>query len=192
MKFHNMKPSLRLLLPAVSAMLLMPALSSCLKDKDDGLDTWKSDNDKYFVAQMDTTDAAGQLYYERYTPVWQPGITLLIRWHKRPADYATRMKPMDNSLVNIKYEGRLYNGTVFNNSYSSTTYGDSIYRCRPSALVPGFWAALTQMVPGDSVTVVIPSQAGYGASGHGSSIKPYSALTFDIKLKDIVAWDSPQ
>ncbi|MDE6074493.1 MAG: FKBP-type peptidyl-prolyl cis-trans isomerase, partial [Muribaculaceae bacterium] len=44
--------------------------------------------------------------------------------------------------------------------------------------------ALEKMHVGDSVEVIIPYQAGYGASSSGS-ILPYSTLRFGIKLVNI-------
>ncbi len=79
-------------------------------------------------------------------------------------------------------------GKSLGNSYSTTTYGDSIYQSRPNNNIVGMWAALTSMHVGDSVTMVIPAKSGYGASAVGS-IKPYSALIYHVKMKSIPAYD---
>lgn len=173
----------RLLLPLLTLLLLTPALTSCFDDDNpDDYTEWKEENEQY----VDRMEATGN--YERITPVWAPGLFTLIKYHSRPANYASAVHPLSTSTVDIKYRGMLMDSTVFDTSYTMTTYGDSIYRCRPNQLVDGFWAALTEMVPGDSVTVIIPAQAGYGVTG-SSGIKPYSTLIFDIKLKKIVKFD---
>lgn len=187
---HSMRSRV-LAAPAVAAFLLLPALASCIKDNEVDYTQWKADNEQYVSEQQQRTAEDGTPYYEQLTVDWLPGVTVLVHWHKRPADHDRVMKPLDNSTVDIKYAGRLYDQTAFDDSYSRTTYGDSIYRCRPNQMVRGFWATLTQMVPGDSVTVVIPAIAAYGVSGNGSTIKPYSALEFDIMMKRVVSYETP-
>ena len=45
--------------------------------------------------------------------------------------------------------------------------------------------ALTHMHVGDSCTVIIPYQQGYGSTKRSSTLLPYSALKFDVRLVDI-------
>ena len=71
-----------------------------------------------------------------------------------------------------------------------TTYGDSIYRFRPSDMISGWQIALTDMRVGDSCRVVIPADQGYGVQSTGI-ILPYSVLVFDIKLTDIYSLQQP-
>lgn len=176
-------------LPLLALPLLMAAgVSSCLDDNEEDYEDWRKKNDAYVERQRDSITPAGEQYYNCYAPEWSPKQYVLIHWHTRPADWQNKIHPLSNSTVDIKYEGRDCDGKVFDSSYSRTTPADSIYRTRPNQLVAGFWAALTQMVPGDSVTVVIPAISGYGAMKQ-SGIKPYSALTFDIKLKSIVKFE---
>lgn len=176
------------LLPVIAALaLILPALSSCIKDDEQDYSDWKKRNDDFVTACKTATDDNGDLEYVRYTPSWLgPQQFVLIKYHVRPEGYADMIPPMDNSTVDIKYRGMLMDSTVFDSSYERTTNGDSIYRCRPNSLIPGFWATLTHLVPGDSVTVVIPSQLGYGVSGT-TGIPPFSTLIFDIKMKSIVS-----
>ncbi|MDE5846117.1 MAG: FKBP-type peptidyl-prolyl cis-trans isomerase [Muribaculaceae bacterium] len=114
-------------------------------------------------------------------------MSILAQWHNDRSLTAGNLVPMDNSTVDIIYEGKYYNGVTFDSSFSQTTYGDSIYRCKPTDMISGFWAMLTNMHVGDSVTCVIPSSAGYGASS--SSLMPYSTLVFNIKLKSIYKYE---
>lgn len=168
----------------MAMLMLTPVMTSCLDDDDDkNYDDWRKENEEYVAKQ----ENAGE--YERIVPVWAPGLFVLMKYHQRAADYATLIPPLSTSTVDIKYRGMLIDSTQFDSSFSQTTYGDSIYRCVPNKMVAGFWTALTNMVPGDSVTVIIPAQAGYGVKGSGSTIKPYSTLIFDIKMKQIVKYD---
>lgn len=91
---------------------------------------------------------------------------------------------MDNSTVNIKYACIDIFDNVINDSYSMTTYGDSIYQTTPASMITGVRAALPMMHIGDSVTLVMPYTAAYGTSAYGS-IKPYSTLKFSLKLVSI-------
>ncbi len=50
------------------------------------------------------------------------------------------------------------------------------------------WIATTNMLPGDSVTAIIPYTSGYGISG-SNSVLPYSTLIFQIKLDKILSYD---
>lgn len=175
---------------ALGAVVAASSLPSCIKDEEDVDKQWRDDNTDYVEQQEALVGEDGQKVYERIAPEWSPAQFVLVQWHTRPAGFATMMRPMSNSTVDIKYEGRLYDGTVFDSSYARTTHGDSIYRCRPNEMVVGMWTALTSMVPGDSVTLVIPAISGYGAATR-SKIKPYSTLIFDVKMKQIVNFDTP-
>ena len=165
----------------LSLILLCTAGGCNMDDKDKDYTDWKKQNEQYFDEQKALRADDGNLYYNYEAPVWAPEAGVLRRWHVRNPKHAEMLKPLSNSTVTVKYEGRLCDGSIFDSSY---TKQDSAYTCRPSALVSGFWSTLTEMVPGDSVTVVIPPVAGYGAVLHGN-IKPFSVLVFDIKMKSI-------
>ncbi|MDE7347259.1 MAG: FKBP-type peptidyl-prolyl cis-trans isomerase [Muribaculaceae bacterium] len=169
------------------ALLVAPLLTSCLGGDDDKFDytDWINQNEAYFTRMQDTIGADGKKVFEKLEPVWAPGVTVLAQWHNDRSLTASNLVPMDNSTVNIKYEGRYYNGVRFDSSYSRV---DSIYTCSPNNMVVGFWTVLTNMHVGDSVTCVIPTNAGYGASSSG--VMPYSTLIFDIKLKSIKAYET--
>lgn len=171
--------------------LLSFALTSCLGNDDDSFDyqAWKTRNEQYFLQAEDSVDASGRKVFERVVPSWCPGVYTLVQWHNDRSLTAGNLMPMDNSTCDIVYEGQYIDGTVFDNSYTQTTYGDSIARFVPTNLIVGFWATLTQMHVGDSVTCVIPSDAGYGTSS--SSILPYSTLIFHLKLKGIHKYELP-
>ena len=72
-------------------------------------------------------------------------------------------------------------------SYNMTTYGDSLYKCKPMNTIQGFAIALTSMHIGDSCTVIIPYFVGYDTSTTSNIKKPYSTLIYEMKLVDIPA-----
>ena len=180
---------MRYFIPSAVAIATAAGLTSCLGGDDKSYDyaEWISENENYFIRMQDTIGADGNKVFEKITPVWAPSVSILAQWHNDRSLTAGNLVPMDNSTVDIIYEGKYYNGVTFDSSFSQTTYGDSIYRCKPTDMISGFWAMLTNMHVGDSVTCVIPSSAGYGASS--SSLMPYSTLVFNIKLKSIYKYE---
>lgn len=179
---------LRYISIAAIAFMASTGLTGCFSD-DEPTDytEWKATNEKYLIDKEAETDDNGNKVYERIVPSWCPGVYSLAQWHNDRSLTAGNLMPMDNSTVDVIYEGSYVDGTVFDSSYRNTAYGDSIYRCKPSDNIVGFWSMLTSMHVGDSVTCVIPSSAGYGVSS--SSILPYSTLIFKIKLKSIYKYN---
>lgn len=175
-------------LPAL-ALIAASSLSSCLGDDDDSVDytEWISLNENYLSDKEAETDDEGNKLYEKIVPSWCPGTYVLATWHNDRSKTEANLVPMDNSTVDVIYECSYIDGTMIDKSYSNTTYGDSIYRCKPSDNIVGFWAMLTNMHVGDSVTCVIPTNAGYGTTG---SVLPYSTLIYHMKLKAIHAYET--
>lgn len=168
--------------------LLIPALTGCLDNESDTDYTeWRQKNDEY-VSRMEALTENGQKVYTRIVPSWSPGNFVLVKWHNDRSLTAGNLSPLSNSIVNIKYELEDIDGKKLGDSYSSTSYGDSIYQSRPNQNIVGMWAALTSMHVGDSVTLVIPSGSGYGNSNMGT-IPPFSTLIYRVKLKGIPAYE---
>ena len=174
---------------AALALMAAPLLTSCLGGDDNSYDytDWINQNETYITRMQDTVGADGRKVFEKITPVWAPGVSVLAQWHNDRALTAGNLVPMDNSTVDVIYEVRYVNGALLDSSYSNTTYGDSIYRCKPSDNIVGFWTMLTNMHVGDSVTCVIPTNAAYGASS--TSVMPYSTLIYPMKLKSIYKYE---
>lgn len=178
------------LLPLFAVIVLLGvALTSCLKDDNDDNSTWRRQNLEYLENARNAT-VNGMPEYEVIRPVFAPGTYVLMKWHNDRTKTAGNLKPLDNSTVDCIYICGDIEGNYIDSSYFTTTYGDSIYRSRPLQNIAGFWTALTNMHVGDSVTVVIPYEAGYGAVQNGK-IKPYSTLIYGIKLKGIPAYELP-
>lgn len=181
MKFH--------LIRLFPVLLLGIAMTSCLgKDEFDYSD-WEKQNNQYFAEAKEKMEN-GLPYYESVTPVFAPSVPILMKWHNDRSKTANTIKPLDNSTVDCKYICYDIEGNVIDSSFKSTTYGDSIYRTKPLKNITGFWAALTNMHVGDSVTAVIPQQAAYGNT-LTLGVKPYSTLIYGIKLTGVPAYELP-
>lgn len=173
-----------------AAVALAISSTSCLHDKTEDHSQWRAENVEY-VTRCEAMTENGVKVYEKVIPTWSPSTFVLIHWHNDRSLTANNLTPLDNSTVWVKYRLRNIQDTVVESSYKRTSPADSIYQTRPLNNVTGFWAALTQMHVGDSVTAVIPAEAGYGSTSSGSLL-PYSTLIFDIKLQKIVAFETPR
>lgn len=185
----------RYILHAAAALLIAPCATSCLDDDDkNSFDTnaWRNENETYFTRMQDTVGADGKKVFEKIVPVWAPGVSILAQWHNDRSLTAGNLSPMDNSTVKVQYVVSYVNGVTLDSSswsHSGSSYdlSDSTYICKPSDNIVGFWAMLTNMHVGDSVTCIIPQNAAYGASS--TSTLPYSTLIYQMKLKAITAYE---
>lgn len=94
----------------------------------------------------------------------------------------TGRKPAKTDKVKCHYEGFLTDGTIFDSS---------VQRGEPATfglqqVIAGWTEGLQLMQEGAKYRFFIPFQLGYGASGAGASIPPYSALIFDVELIAVV------
>ena len=84
--------------------------------------------------------------------------------------------------VQVNYEGRLIDGTVFD---ASARHGDKPSEFKPNQVIKGWTEALTMMPVGSKWQLFIPYYLAYGNRSAGE-IKPYSTLIFDVELVGIV------
>lgn len=80
--------------------------------------------------------------------------------------------------IEIEYEGRLINDTVFDSSKQRNETAK--FPVGVGAVVPGFDEALKHITIGSEWEVYIPAEQGYGAQDMGN-IKPFSTIIFKIK-----------
>ena len=92
-------------------------------------------------------------------------------------------KPGAFDMVKVHYEGALTDGTVFDSSYSRGEPIDFFL----TDVIPGWTEGLQLMSVGSKYRLFIPSELGYGASGAGGLIPPYSTLVFEVELLEITA-----
>ena len=90
--------------------------------------------------------------------------------------------PQLSDKVQVHYEGRLIDGTVFD---ASAKHGDKPAEFQPDQVIKGWTEALTMMPVGSKWQLYIPQELAYGERNMGN-IKPYSALIFDVELVGIV------
>jgi FKBP-type peptidyl-prolyl cis-trans isomerase FklB len=87
-------------------------------------------------------------------------------------------KPTAADKVKVHYHGTLINGEIFD---SSVNRGEPI-SFPVSGVIPGWVEALQLMPVGSKFKLYIPQELAYGIRGGGQTIKPYSALIFEVEL----------
>ena len=88
------------------------------------------------------------------------------------------VKPVDGSTVEVCYEGKLLDGTVFDSSYErndTASFG-------LNQVITGWGEGLKYCEEGGEILLWIPSELAYGERGAGSLIGPGSALNFKVEL----------
>lgn len=90
----------------------------------------------------------------------------------------TGRSPKATDKVRCHYEGWLIDGTVFDSSYKRKEPADFPL----NGVIPGWTEGVQLMKEGAKYRFYIPYLLGYGESGAGSSIPPYSTLIFDVEL----------
>lgn len=84
----------------------------------------------------------------------------------------------DTSSVEVHYEGKLIDGTVFDSSYKRNKPATF----RPTDVIKGWTEALKMMPEGSVWEIYVPWQLAYGERGAQGRIPPYSVLIFKIEL----------
>ena len=87
------------------------------------------------------------------------------------------ISPEETDTVEVNYEGRLIDGTVFDSSYDR---GESV-KFPLNRVVKGWTEGLTYAKEGGKIQLYIPAELGYGQRGSGP-IPGNSTLIFDIEL----------
>ena len=87
----------------------------------------------------------------------------------------TGAKPTADGRVQVRYVGRLPDGTVFDQSAQPQWF-------RLDSVISGWTTALQNMPVGAKWRLVIPSSEAYGAEGAGDLIDPFTPLVFEIEL----------
>ena len=168
---------LAFLLPVLTAV----ALSSCLGNDDVSAHDyaeWREQNTQYITDLEYGSEGAG---FEKIIPDWDNSVFALVKWHTRGSGEQSGIYPLSTSVLQIKYVLKNISGRTMDSSAS--------FKCQPCNLITGFWATLTHMNVGDSVTAVLPYFAAYGETG-SAAVLPYSTLIFNIKLDSIIGYET--
>lgn len=89
--------------------------------------------------------------------------------------------PSATDLVEVNYEGKLLDGTVFDSSYKR---GESI-TFPLNRVIAGWTEGLQLMTEGAKYRLYIPSDLAYGTRGAGRDIGANATLIFDVELLKI-------
>jgi len=89
--------------------------------------------------------------------------------------------PSATDLVEVNYEGKLLDGTVFDSSYKR---GESI-SFPLNRVIAGWTEGLQLMTEGAKYRLYIPSDLAYGSRGAGRDIGANATLIFDVELLKI-------
>ena len=84
----------------------------------------------------------------------------------------------DSTEVEVHYEGKLIDGTVFDSSYKRNQPATF----RPDQVIKGWREALTLLPEGTVVDLYIPSELGYGERGSAQHIPGNSTLIFKAEI----------
>lgn len=166
--------------------LVSPLFQSCSPDSEEEkaaneYKEWKARNEAFFQTELNATDSQGSALYQRVSPSWAPGTTILLQWIEKADDpKGNQLRPLDNSTVTCAYELHDIDGKLIDSG--------AAFKTQPVNTVPGFWTALTSMQVGDSLKAVVPMEAGYGYLSNGK-VRPFSTLLFSIRLKSIEGYE---
>ena len=92
-------------------------------------------------------------------------------------------EPNPGDTVNVLYEGRLLDGTLFDQA-TDRTHPFS-FRLGREQVIAGWDQIVRQMKMGEKILVVIPPELAYGSRGQAPKIPSDASLVFTIELVSI-------
>lgn len=128
---------------------------------------------KYQEEQVKKANADFLVQYKKQKGVKATSSGLLYKVVKQ----GTGALPTDTAQVEVHYEGKLIDGTVFDSSYQrgqTATFG-------VTQVIKGWTEALKMMPVGSEYELCIPYELAYGERGT-RGIPPYSTLVFKVEL----------
>ena len=153
----NFKSNIVLLL---SITIVTIFLNSC---KQDNYIDWKVMNEKWLEIHKSDPGFIST----------ESGLCYKVIREGNPSD----RKPNVGSYIVVTYEGKRIDGTVFDS-------GEEINLGTLSYMIPGWQEGLVKMNNDATYEFYIPWELGYGKTGSGTAIPPYSTLIFTVELVD--------
>lgn len=183
----------KLLFTASFATLAL-AFGACNHDDNDiklsDYDEWRTENDAWLQQIQNRKNPDGSPYYRTLVPLWNPVSFVLIHYFNDRTETQGNLSPLFTSTVDVRYIGYDIKGEPFDSSTNVTANGTpGVARFNCNNVIQGWSIALEDMRVGDTAEVVVPYTVGYGAS-YTSAIKPFSNLTFNIRLVDINRYEA--
>lgn len=93
-----------------------------------------------------------------------------------------KSKPKASDVVQVKYTGKLLDGTVFD---STDKNGGTPMDINLSSVIKGWTEGIQLMSKGSKYRFYIPSDLAYGDHGAGAAIPAGSTIIFDVELVGI-------
>lgn len=92
--------------------------------------------------------------------------------------------PKAGDQVSVHYAGKLIDGTEFDSSFKRNQPIEIAIGM--GQVIKGWDEGIMLLKEGETATLLIPSEMGYGASGAGGVIPPNAWLIFDVELVKVV------
>lgn len=177
-----------------AALLAVAVLTGCNDDKNSidlgDYQDWRKANDAWVSELQTKTNSDGTPYYEIVVPTWNPGGFVLMHWFNDRAETAGNLIPLYTSTVNVIYEGYTKDDEMFDSSKSVNLYGRTgVQQLAVNRTIQGWAAAMERMHVGDTCEIIVPYAMGYGSTA-STNLLPYTALRFNLRLTDIVGYES--
>ena len=90
------------------------------------------------------------------------------------------VSPQTGDQVSVHYAGKLVDGTEFDSSFKRNQPID--IPIGMGQVIKGWDEGIMLLKEGETATLLIPSELGYGANGAGGVIPPNAWLVFDVEL----------
>lgn len=170
----------------VAALTTLAAMHSCgLSEEEETWEKytdWRNTNNAWVEEQAALKNADGTSYYTKVQPNYDASKYVLMHYFEDPSQNVGNLQPLYTSSAKVNYTVRLYDGTLVD---SAANYSNALN----DGLIEGWAIAVQQMHVGDTCQIIMPYNVAYGESG-GTSIYPYSALQFNIRLVDITNYET--
>lgn len=92
--------------------------------------------------------------------------------------------PRRGTVVKVKYELRLLDGTVLESSDKDNKGQPLVVPIGVGRVIKAWDEAVMEMKKGEKRRIVVPHWIGYGVTGNPPKIPPYATLVFDLELLD--------